>query len=261
MITSCAGTSITISRRLIFTMRSTPGMIQLMPASFTPAEAAEAEHDAALVLLEHAHAREEQRPATIADQDDRRRATSHPSTLTRSVRRAPHAQLEPVDAEHLDALVGRDRLGRARAPVLAAHEHGALGRERASSPRPTMPSSSPTPAVCGRASVRPTAKTTSAPNSAERDHRGHQHRPEVDVEVGQLGPVEEHRAAEQEARDARGEEHAVGADEHLGAPAARARRTSSSSPSHENGRICIAISARSRHARADDAGQRSGPAG
>src|SRR4029453_3087646 len=133
-MTSCGGTSITISRRLIFTRRSTPGMIQVRPACLTPAKRPSRK------ITPRSYSCSTRRPANTKAAITAIAITGAPiivpllapdgrASLTLG-RRPPHPQSQAFDGDDLDALAGRARLIRARGPMLAAHEDAAFGRER-----------------------------------------------------------------------------------------------------------------------------------
>ena len=104
-MTSCAGTFSVTVRRLTRTMRSTAGISSTRPGPALVGDAPEAEHDAALVLAQHAHRRRGQRRAgrqQAQEADDEQRhghaLSSHSSarrTLSVSPRTASTTTTSP----------------------------------------------------------------------------------------------------------------------------------------------------------------------
>ena len=197
-------------------MRSTPGMIQRMPASFTPAKRPKRN------TTPRSYSWSTRTPAKSSAErrcppDRSVKDSARFPPLIGLRRRAPHGQLEPVDGDHLDALLRGHGLGRLRPPVLAAHEHRALRAERASSRRrPGRAARRRPPSAAGRASARPRTTTSSAERRRGATTAGTSTDQKSTSRSESSGPVEEQRAAEQDAGEPGREEQPVRGDVRLG---------------------------------------------
>src|SRR5262245_58619190 len=116
------------------TMRSTKGMIHLSPALFTPSKrpSRNTTPRSYSVITRAPIAKSTTAMPPKSRRLENPNIVSLPVVAKRSaVRRGPaHAQRHALDRGHLDVGPGRERLVRARRPVLAAHEDPPVRRER-----------------------------------------------------------------------------------------------------------------------------------
>src|SRR5690606_27198679 len=129
-----------------------------------PRIAAEAEHDAALVLLQDLDAGDQDREQD-RQHDHRERQRNHlPSfAASRSARTRSRMPSTAVTSTRSPAATGASARAAQYSPRTKTRPSGVS----AWSARPTSPIISPVPAVWRRRIVRPTPNTTSAPNSAK----------------------------------------------------------------------------------------------
>ena len=219
MITSCAGTSITISRRLIRTIRSTPGMIHLRPAAFTSRKRPSRN------ITPRSYSWSTRTPrknstARIAS------APSRPVDMTPPARRAPalaacparaaRAAAAPRPRSPRRACPRGTRLDRSRAPVLAADEHLARRIEVATPPCP--------PSRSARRRRRSGAAAACARPRTPRARRTRRTRATTGTSTDQNETVRSLTSGRSKTivppssmhSEARGEEQAVRRHEHLG---------------------------------------------